>query len=310
MAYFGVQFRHEKDRPLAFKALAFLTTHFGRPGGPGHHALAHHVDGQGFQTLVATAYWDEPRQFQQWLDDPSLQAWWNDPARCQDGVGHFREILCPRVSHFETLFSTPGHGEGIGVLAEADSGEVREHSYWGSARDRLPAAQTDPLQAHGTPRAPRPLPGCRVLVESHDHMALIRSGQDWTQTSGREREIYLAEVEPVLRQGMAFLSDAEGLAAGCYANRYLRHIDLAGRTLEKSFGMSFWRSLGHLERWAASHPTHLAIFGSFLKMVEALNFELKLRLFHEVAVVRQDEQRHEYLNCHPDTGLLRTAERA
>jgi aldoxime dehydratase len=30
----------------------------------------------------------------------------------------------------------------------------------------------------------------------------------------------------------------------------------------------------------------------------------KLRLYHEVTVARADEQFFEYLNCHPQTGML------
>ena len=36
--------------------------------------------------------------------------------------------------------------------------------------------------------------------------------------------MYLDDVEPVLREGMDFLRD-EGLAIGCYANRYMQVLD-------------------------------------------------------------------------------------
>jgi aldoxime dehydratase len=67
------------------------------------------------------------------------------------------------------------------------------------------------------------------------------------------------------------------------------------------------QSLEHMERWAESHPTHLHIFGSFMKMVRAMNFDLKLPLYHEVAVVPAHDQTFEYINCHTGTGLLRCA---
>jgi aldoxime dehydratase len=43
-----------------------------------------------------------------------------------------------------------------------------------------------------------------------------------------------------------------------------------------------------------------------MKMVQAMNFNLQLRLYHEVVVVKADEQQFDYINCHPQTGLLRT----
>jgi aldoxime dehydratase len=96
----------------------------------------------------------------------------------------------------------------------------------------------------------------------------------------------------------------EGASIGCHTNRYVRHVDENRCALEKTFGMSLWRSLSHLEVWAGSHPTHVAIFGSFMRMVKATNFQPRLRLYHEVAVLAEDEQHFEYVNCHPSTGML------
>lgn len=66
---------------------------------------------------------------------------------------------------------------------------MAEHAYWGSVRDRLPLAQTDPL----TPGAPPKVGGGgdRRLVGGQQNLCLIRSGQDWTDTEGDERRMYL-----------------------------------------------------------------------------------------------------------------------
>jgi aldoxime dehydratase len=116
--------------------------------------------------------------------------------------------------------------------------------------------------------------------------------------------MYLEEVEPVLRAGMDFLRD-EGRAIGCYANRYMRVAGEHGDPVDKSFGMSWWRSLADLDRWAKDHPTHKAIFGQAMRYLAALGPAARLRLFHEVTIAAADEQDFEYLNCHPDTGMLR-----
>jgi len=102
---------------------------------------------------------------------------------------------------------------------------------------------------------------------------------------------------------MDFLRD-QGLGIGCYSNRYMRHLDAQGAPLQKSFGLSYWRSLADMERWAESHPTHVAIFGSFMRYVQALNFQLQLRVYHEVSVLKADEQSYEYVNCHAGSGLM------
>jgi aldoxime dehydratase len=105
---------------------------------------------------------------------------------------------------------------------------------------------------------------------------------------------------------MTFLRD-DGGGVGCYTNRYVRHLGENGEALEKRFGMSLWRSLAHLEVWAGSHPTHVAIFGSFMRLIEAANVQPRLRLYHEVAVLAEDEQFFEYVGCHPRTGMLAAA---
>jgi aldoxime dehydratase len=305
MAYFGVQYRGDAGRAVAHDGLHRLAVYAVGRDAPGHHDLAHWVDEEGYDTLIWIAYWNDTASLDRWLQAPALAAWWASDDRLSDGVGWFREIACPRVDRFETLFSTPDRFEGAATLAEGLSGEIREHGYWGGMRDRLPISQVDGLRNTQPPRR-LPAAGARVRVHAPDNLALIRSGQEWTDTDGREREIYLKEVEPVFREGMDFLRDS-GASVGCMTNRYMTHLDSHFRPLDKTFGLSWWQSLEHMERWAESHPTHVAIFGNFMRMVQAMNFQLKLRLYHEVSVLRAQDQVFEYVNCHPRTGLLRTA---
>jgi aldoxime dehydratase len=305
MAYLGVQYRDAAGERTARAAIGRWKAWAAQADGPRRHDLAHYRDEAGYDTLVLIAYWDDPAPFGRWLALPELQQWWAGEDRLHEGVGWFREIVCPSADRFETIFSKADRAEGIGLLAPGMSGEIQEHGYWGSMRDRLPVSQTDALRGAAKPRLEPLAPG-RVRVHGSENLALIRSGQEWGETSGQEREIYLGDVEPVLHQGMDFLRD-EGLGVGCYANRYMRHLDDAFQPQERSFGMSWWQSLEQMERWSESHPTHLQIFGRFLNMVRAVNADLKLRLYHEVAVIAAADQSFEYINCHPATGLLRCA---
>lgn len=305
MGTFGVQAKGREQMGRACSAMRQIVQGFAAPDGPGHHDLAHAVDAQGYDNLVAIAYWSDPQQFVRWRDSAEVRSWWTAEQRLHDGLGYFREIVSPRVEHFETMFNTPERLEGVGVVMGGWSGDIQEHGYWGSMRDRIPLAQTDALVPAGTLAAVEEsaAPGRRVRIAGHANMAVIRSGQEWTETEGKERELYLKDMEPVLREGMHFLRDA-GTGIGCYSNRYMRHVDAAGGPLEKSFGLSLWRSLADMERWAESHPTHVAIFGTFMRIVQELQFQLKLRVYHEVAVLKADEQDYEYINCHAGTGLL------
>lgn len=306
MAYLGVQSKGLEMQGKACAALMAITRTFGLLDGPGHFDTAHYVDEAGYDNMVAIAYWTDPATHERWKALPAVDAWWSAPDRLSEGLGYFREIVSPRVEHFETMFNTPDRLEGVGVAMGRIGDEViQEHSYWGSARDRIPLAQTDRLAPIGTLAvvAGSPALGQRVRVRGHENVAMIRSGQEWTETEGRERALYLKDMEPVLRDGMNFLRD-HGNSIGCYFNRYMAHVGANGDSTQKSFGLSFWRSLADLERWAESHPTHLAIFGTFMRIVQELNFQLKLRVYHEVSILKPDEQDYEYINCHARTGIL------
>jgi aldoxime dehydratase len=306
MGYFGVQSKGPDALAQAHIALQHMVSGFSLADGPGRYDLAHYVDEAGYDNLIAIAYWNQPQSFALWQASPVIDGWWSDEARLGDGLGYFREILSPGTERLETLFSTADRKEGVGALMGGTSAEIQEHGYWGSMRDRLPIAQIDSIEPSGTlsVRGLAPGQGCRTKINGHQNLAVIRSGQEWTEAEGKERDLYLGEMEPILHAGMNFLRD-EGRSIGCYANRYMRHIDASGQLLEKSFSLSYWHSLADMERWSESHPTHLAIFGTFMRIVQELNFQLKLRLYHEVTVLDSGQQDFEYVNCHPKTGLMR-----
>lgn len=293
MACFGLQF-HGAQRA---GALDVLDAAFAAADGPGHHDRAQRTGPDGTTEVVSIAYWDDPAAFDRW-SAAHRDSWLGDGVR--DGCGRWAEVLRPTVEEHETLFSSLGRPEGVAALATGWSDEVAEHGYWGGMRDRIPLAQTEALAPVGDPRVERD--GGRVRIRPHAGMCLIRSGQDWTDTDGDEREMYLRDVEPVLRAGMDFLS-AEGHPIGCSSNRYLRVVE-DGRPVDRTFALGWWRSLAHLERWAESHPTHVAIFGAAMRYLSTLGPAARLRLHHEVSVVQADEALFEYVDCRPGTGLL------
>lgn len=306
MAYLGVQCEDASDAGAAFDAATAIVAQLRAAHSPSHDELLHYVDEAGYTTYVVVAYWGDPAVFNRWVLSEQVCDWWSSSQRREDGLGYFREIYRPRIEDFETLSSTLSTREGVAILSPHFSDEVREHAYWGGARDRLAVAQTDALTPAGILRCIETLSshGRQTTILGHANLTLIRSGQNWSATFGSEREFYLQKLEPVLRKGMNFLRD-EGLAQGCYFNRYMRHVDPAGAPMEKSLGLSVWRSLEHLEMWAESHPTHKAIFGSFLHMLNSKSSPPDLRLYHEVSVLQADAQQFVYLNCHPGTGLTK-----
>lgn len=305
MAYFGVQHPSEADsatRERARAELDGLVAELRSADGAGNLDRARYIDEAGYENTLVIAYWTDPAVYDRWRH---ARTPWTDASRRTAGLGFFTEVLTPSVDRFETLFSND-RLDGVATLADGLSGEVREHGYWGGARDRMPLAQVDALEPESALHA---VAGSEVRVRPQHNLCLIRSGQEWSDTHDDERAMYLDEVEPVLREGMDFLRD-EGITLGCYANRYMTVLDAAWQPVDKTFGMGWWHSMGELDAWAESHPTHVAIFRVAMRHLRAMAGGAKLRLYHEVTVAGVDQQEFVYLDCHPSTGLLRAASAA
>lgn len=208
MAYFGVQARDAEDPRLA-AALDEIRNEFAAEQGPGYWDRAQYVDAQGYRTVISIAYWDDPAAFEAWYAAHGED--WTAPSRIAEGIGFFLEVTMPAIERFETIYSVPDRPEGVSGMASGMSGMIEEHYYWGSARDRFPVSQGDPLWAEGEPSLHVDGPVRTVIL--HQNACLIRSGQDITDTGDTERAFYLEQVEPVLQAGMEFLRD-EGAVIG------------------------------------------------------------------------------------------------
>jgi aldoxime dehydratase len=218
-----------------------------------------------------------------------------------------REINVIAPDKFETVFSSQ-HPVGMAVAGEGFTGEVENHAYWGSMRDRIPASAHDSFAGSLAAVVPAiaQTTSARRRLRLPENLAMIRSGQDWRACGAAEREYYLRDVHPVLIAGMDFLR-GNSEESGCLSCRFMTSVD-EGSSDQVTFGSALFRDLADLEVWAEKHPTHVAIFGAFLKMVRAFNGALDLRLWHEVIIVDGPTSIYEYLNCTPETGALRWLE--
>jgi hypothetical protein len=296
------------------KIKTFITTS-SSPSLPSFWETTSVTDKRGFYNISFIAYWPSRTNFDSWKADSGFEAWWQNSDREADGHGWFLEVFMPPMDRFETVFSNSEVPEGAANMREAISGEIAEHGYWGSMRDRLPAAQDDLLE--GTPprdsarrdgsstSALSDTESKRIKVPGKKNLCVIRSGQNWSTTLPTERHLYLTTMHPVLTQGMNFLRD-QGKPIGCHANNLWDIIDSSTyeASLEKTFGLGFFDDLKSLERWSKSHQTHIDIFGGFLRYARKLGNVISLQLYHEVFVLGEGEQWFEYVGCHGETGML------
>lgn len=288
-------------------------------------------DAAGHHNVGVIAYWPGGRaRFEKWAEVSGFEAWWrgldddgSSPASptssaSSEGkakeadVGWFREVFFPTLDRYETVFSNREAGEeGAARMRAGMSGPVREHVYWGSMRDRMPASQVDGLEGENGATAmvregeEGKQSSRRVVVPGKKNLCVIRSGQDWSAMLPVERKLYLETMHPVLVKGMDFLRD-EGRSIGCHSCRFVDELDLVDekKETERTFGFAFFNDMESLEKWSKSHRTHLDIFGRFLQYVKELDGNISLRLFHEVLVLKPEQQLLEYVGCHPQTGLM------
>lgn len=254
---------------------------------------------------VYLAYWRNGR-YPKWWRREDVSGWWADDRRLGEGAGYWREVSVVAPDRIETLHSSP-NPHGIARLASELEGPVVEHAYPGAARDRIPVSGTQSLA--GLPAVDagldgrRSASGARVSVVPPSNMCIIRSGQDWSHCDADERDFYLEEVEPSLREGMDYLRDNPA-ESRCLSMRLMRRTDDDNAPLDETFGLGYGLDIHAFEDWARSHPTHLKIFGQFMGHAGRFGDDMRLRLWHEVSVVADDGTDFEYLGCHPQTGLL------
>ncbi|MCF8999177.1 phenylacetaldoxime dehydratase family protein [Acinetobacter nectaris] len=304
MAYLGIQFK-QNNKAKALEKMQYIVGQLGEPFGTKFYDLNHHTDNKGYENYIIVAYWSEPEKYLKWSEADSIKDWWESEDRLNDGVGYFKEVMSPRSEQFETLYAFKEDFPGVGALMSGISDDIQEHGYWGSARDRFPISQTSRMLANGKLQiiSGNPHKQGRVIIQGHDNITLIRSGQDWANADQDERDLYFNEMLPPLQDGMDFLRD-HGRELGCYSNRFVRSVDINGNLLDLAYDIGHWRSLDLLERWAESHPTHLRIFTTFFKVVTGLQ---NLKLYHEISVCDGQSQWYEYINCHESTGMMRDA---
>ncbi len=306
MAVFGAEAPNESalnDHPLLSWVEQVLSRH---PDGPTCYQHARSRTLHGTSTHLVSAYWVDEESFARWTRDASVEAWWQAPARLEGPFATWREILRIPRDRQESLFWRD-FPIGVSVSREVALYPTPYCGYYGAMRDRLMAAAKDKLEsplASPLQRCPgRKGPGEHWSVSPPNNLAIIRGGSSWGFMDEEQHANYEDQLRGPVSAGMDYL-ERNPLPSGCLSMRWQRSSDGRGNLEPDEYAHAYFLSLSHLEDWSENHASHAAIFSAAIRRYRHYGAANQLRTWHEVYVLPEGGHTFEYLNCHPDTGLL------
>jgi aldoxime dehydratase len=306
MAVFGAEAPNESalnDHPLLKWSEQCLAGH---ADGPHCHQHARSRTLHGTSTHIISAYWVDEDRFDRWTRDQTVEAWWQDPARLKGAFGSWREILRIPRERQESLFWLD-FPIGVSVSGDVALYPTPYCGYYGAMRDRLIAAASDKLESpHAS--ALQPLPdrkgfGEHWSVHPPKNLAIIRGGSSWGFMDQEQHANYDDQLRGPVSAGMDYL-ERNPLPSGCASMRWQRSSDIRGNLEPDEYAHAYFLSLAHLENWSENHASHAAIFSAAIRRYRHYGAANQLRTWHEVYVLPEGGHKFEYLNCHPETGLL------
>lgn len=304
--YFAIQ---GADLPWPAQS-AFVTRmqeSFNGPDAPGAWEVMRSRDGNGAVNTIVVAYWLDAVAHARWSAASAAARWLAEPARLEDGVGYWRETMVVPYDRHETNYSYTDYRIGMARCAPGELAPHDTNAYFGAMRDRIPLSAIDPLDSPYGKVLPvqssRSTLGRRIRILTPLNLAAIRSGQYWQKAGPEQHDDYTGQLQPKLERGMDYITRNRP-ETGCCTMRMMFNIDGRGNTLDESSVLSYFLSLGHLEAWSHSHQTHLDIYQHAIAMMRKYAEKREVRTWHEVFVLPSGGGQFEYINCHPETGLL------
>ena len=227
---------------------------------------ARFTDEAGVANHVYLLCWCAPNDYESWTKQKAVSGWWKSKDRLTGALGVWREVVHVQKDRLETIFSSENP---VGFAEAADGFDlVREHGYWGSARDRMPISEHDELEGATdmvlSQSSNVSSKGKRVCVTAPQNKCIIRSGQYWGACGEKELEYYQSKVHPTLLQGMDYLAK-NGAEANCYACRMMDQLDDKGQQRNQTFGLAFFKTMDDMEAWAEHHPTSFENLSRFFE---------------------------------------------
>ncbi|KAK3674708.1 hypothetical protein LTR78_005430 [Recurvomyces mirabilis] len=256
---------------------------------------------------VWVAYYTSADNFRSKVQSLGLHDLWRSLNATKKLIGLWSEHFTTPVDRLETNYARLDHKPGLAQLPNTEQPSHELTAYWGAGRDRIPASSHDLFKIPSQTPAPQAPPkglGEHIIGSNYDNMCHIRSGQWWEECLDEERLAYEDDLQKTLMKGMNYLwSNPE--ETGTIGLRFLQNLDANGKPMKETCGAGFHRNWADLERWSSRHPSHLAIFNGAMKHAKRFGEDRKFMTWHEVSILKQGEASFEYINCTPETGVIR-----
>lgn len=307
-AQFGVQGRNAGSGE---KFVATLCALFALPDGPRVVERCHHWDAAGCHEDILMAYWLDTDAYRRWFERREVSSWWRGLP--SDGeLGYWREILAPDRDRFGLLAFGINDKRRFGCTHAAKSKPSENWGYWGGYRDRFAASKVDQfdpeIATEPRPAHTGPIKGKRVKVLAPQNLCFVREGADLSAvTNEHERQAWETRVKPVFEKFIAYLRDTPALSGAiCLRDTIEQDLD-TGADLQKHNTLIYFRSLRHMERAARTQPSHLALYNTYIQMLEELGaaaINPEMIVWAEAHILPRGSAELEYVNCHERTGLI------
>lgn len=304
--YFGIQRQSLSwDEEKAFHE--FILGELAKEAGTATHEILRCTDEAGWTNGIVVAYWTDVTQYERWHATSQFRQWFESPERRRGSTGYWCETICVPYDRHETIYSAGNYRVGLGRLAGTEIVPITTNGYFGAARDRLPISAIDHLESpHGTIAPPKVEPVKsygELLVALVPHNAtFLRSGQHWEAAGPDQLDDYLHSLQPKLLRGMRYLTEHRE-RTGCLSLRIMTNLNADGSSRAETSVAAMFLSMSPLESWAASHETHLDIYRHAIAMNRKYKEKREVVTWHELFVLPRGNL-FEYVNCHPETGLL------
>ena len=261
-------------------------------------------DEAGYTNGIVVAYWTDPTRYARWADQSGFRRWFEQESHLPTDVGYWCEAIAVPYDRHETIYSGPDYRIGFGRTPDTVVVPITNNGFFGAARDRLPVSAIDVLDAplEPLPQSSRETWGKHLMVQVPHNVTILRSGQYWEGAGQEQLQDYMEALQPKLLRGMRYLSENKA-ETGCLSLRIMTNLNDDGSPRAETSVLGAFSSMHKLEEWAASHETHLDIYRHAIAMNRLHKEKREVITWHELFVLSMGNC-FEYVNCHPQTGML------